>query len=93
MTIRGGADPLLEEPPHTRTMIRAAEGQIDCRNTRRDGRAGVEFSWEGWDDSDRRSGRGWAALAEDGSLCGRIYFHLGDDSSFRAERIADDPRA
>jgi len=71
----------------------AVEGQIDFRNARRDGRVGVEFSWEGWDDSDRRSGRGWAVLAEDGSRCGRIYFHLGDDSSFRAERIADNPRA
>ena len=34
----------------------------------------------------RSVGRGWAALQDDGSLGGRIYFHLGDASSFRAER-------
>jgi hypothetical protein len=38
----------------------------------------VEFSWEGNDECDPASGRGWAVLEEDGSLCGRIFFHLGD---------------
>jgi hypothetical protein len=33
------------------------------------------------------SGRGWAALNPDGALEGHIYFHLGDDSAFRAERF------
>ena len=32
-------------------------------------------------------GRGWAALNPDGTLEGHIYFHLGDDSEFRAERF------
>ncbi|MEV6341937.1 hypothetical protein [Actinoplanes sp. NPDC051851] len=32
------------------------------------------------------TGRGWAALAEDGTLDGRIFFHLGDDSGFHAVR-------
>jgi hypothetical protein len=32
-------------------------------------------------------GRGWAALSCDGTLEGHIYFHLGDDSAFRAERF------
>ena len=31
-------------------------------------------------------GRGWAAVEGGGSLRGRIYFHLGDYSGFRAER-------
>lgn len=44
----------------------------------------AEFSWEGDDEGDPRSGRGWAAVAADGSLSGRIFFHNGDDSSFRA---------
>ncbi|MEX2447235.1 MAG: hypothetical protein WD404_00645 [Solirubrobacterales bacterium] len=65
------------------------EALIERAGVRRD----CERLWVNSDDSDRRSGRGWAALEEDGSLCGRIYFHLGDDSSFRAERIADNPRA
>ncbi len=33
------------------------------------------------------SGRGWAALNPDGTLEGHLYFHLGDDSAFRAERL------
>ena len=50
----------------------------------RDGRPGVEFSWQGSDESDDVSGRGWAALNPDGTPEGHIYFHLGDDSAFRA---------
>lgn len=71
----------------------AVEGQLDCRAAPRDGRPGVEFSWEGRDDCDPASARGWAALADDGSLHGRIYFHLEDDSGFRAARFADGARA
>jgi hypothetical protein len=37
-----------------------------------------------YDESDPASGRGWAALEEDGTLRGHLYFHLGDDSGFRA---------
>jgi len=33
------------------------------------------------------------ALEEDGSLIGHIYFHLGDDSGFRASRSRDRTRA
>ena len=62
----------------------AVEGWMDCRETIRDGRPAVEFSWGGSDDCDDASGRGWAALQEDGSLVGHIYFHLGDDSGLRA---------
>lgn len=39
-----------------------------------------------------RAGRGWAVLEQDGSLSGRIYFHLGDDSSFCAVRVEDESR-
>lgn len=64
------------------------EGQLDCRHSARDGRPFVEFSWDGWDEEDQVSGRGWAALQEDGSLRGHIFFHFGDDSGFRAVRAA-----
>ena len=64
----------------------AVRGWMDCRDAPRDGRPDVEFSWEGNDDCDRASGRGWAALKADGSLHGHIYFHLGDDSDFHAVR-------
>lgn len=63
----------------------AVEGWMDTRSVERDARPGIEFSWEGNDESDPVSGRGWATLSPDGSLEGRIFFHMGDDTSFRAE--------
>ena len=65
--------------------IIAVSGSIDWRRAGT-GRSGVEFSWEGTDEGDQVSGRGWAERHNDGVLRGHIYFHLGDDSSFRAER-------
>ena len=62
----------------------AVQGEVDCREVEQDGRPGVEFSWEGNDECDPASGRGWAVLEKDGSLRGRIFFHLGDDSGFTA---------
>jgi hypothetical protein len=64
----------------------AVDGWMDCRHEQREGRPHVEFSWEGHDDSDHAHGRGWATLADDRALQGRIYFHMGDDSGFRAVR-------
>ncbi|MET8757762.1 hypothetical protein [Lentzea sp. NPDC004782] len=63
----------------------AVRGWMDCRWSERDGRPFVEFSWEGHDEGDQVSGRGWAALADDGSLAGHLFFHLGDDSGFQAK--------
>jgi hypothetical protein len=62
-------------------------GDLDYRDADRDGRPGLEFSWQGSDEGDDVSGRGWAALNPDGTLSGHIYFHRGDDSGFRAERF------
>jgi hypothetical protein len=70
----------------------AVEGWMDCQSGQRDRRPCVEFTWEGNDESDPASGRGWSALDEDGSLRGHIYFHLGDDSGFRAVRAEDAPK-
>lgn len=64
----------------------AVEATIDIRDVERDGRVGIEFSWEGSNEFDPASGRGWATLSPDGSLEGRIFFHMGDDSSFVAVR-------
>jgi hypothetical protein len=69
----------------------AVEGSIDWREMQRDGRSGVEFTWEGRDEDDPASGRGWAMLEEDGSLRGHLYFHLGDDSGFQAVRADGQP--
>ena len=66
----------------------AVEGWMDIRHIERDGRPGIEFSWEGGNDRDRACGRGWATLTPDGSLEGRIFLHMGDDSWFRAEPVS-----
>lgn len=63
----------------------AVRGQIDYRLVERDGRAGIEFTWEGTDEGDPVSGRGWATLIDEALIEGHVFFHLGDDSSFRAE--------
>lgn len=71
----------------------AVDGWMDVRPTAKEEQGGVEFSWEGDDESDPTSGRGWATLAADGSLVGRIFIHLGDDSAFRAVREPDVKRS
>jgi hypothetical protein len=64
----------------------AVEGWMDIRSVEREGRKGIEFSWEGNDELDPACGRGWATLSPDGSLEGQFFFHMGDDSWFRAEQ-------
>ncbi len=64
----------------------AVTGWMDCRWSERDGRPFVEFSWDGNDEEAQASGRGWAVLGEDGTLSGHLFFHMGDDSRFRAVR-------
>ena len=61
-------------------------GNMDCRTTTRDGRPAIEWSWDGNDEHHPAAGRGWAVLQDDGTLAGRIFFHDGDDFSFRAEK-------
>ena len=63
-------------------------GQIDYRPAEWNGRVGVEFTWEGDDEGDPVSGRGWVAVLDDTTLEGHLFFHLGDDSAFRAELMA-----
>lgn len=66
----------------------AVRGWLDSRPARRDGRPGVEFTWEGIDEGDQVSGRGWAVRVDSETIEGHLFFHLGDDSSFRAKPFA-----
>ena len=59
------------------------QGEMDCRLENTGGNARIAFSWEGQEELDSACGRGWAVI-EDGELKGRIFFHQGDDSAFRA---------
>lgn len=46
----------------------AVRGWLDCRPVEREGRTGVEFTWEGVDEGDQVSGRGWALLVDDETI-------------------------
>jgi len=61
------------------------QGQLDCRVETHGVGNRIEFSWEGQNDNDPGCGRGWAEV-RDGQLYGRLYLHLGDDSSFKATK-------
>jgi hypothetical protein len=52
----------------------------------------AQIARAGNDECDPASGRGWAVLQDDGSLRGRIFFHLGDDPEFTAVREAEPTR-
>ena len=59
---------------------------LDVRYGTRDDSACAEFSWEGNDESDPASGRGWVVLGTAGRLVGHFYIHNGDDSGFVCDR-------
>jgi len=61
------------------------KGQIDYRIENYDGSEKIEFSWQGQDENDEVSGRGWAVI-KNNHLEGRFYFHMGDDSWFKANK-------
>jgi hypothetical protein len=63
----------------------AVRGWIDYRVVERDGRPAAEFSWEGFNDSDPSSGRGWAVV-NGNEMQGRLFLHNGDDSAFTAQK-------
>ncbi len=46
----------------------------------------IHFTCEGNDKMDPARGDGDAQLGEDGTLCGKIRFHQGDEASFIAHR-------
>ncbi|OGJ89563.1 MAG: hypothetical protein A2487_14610 [Candidatus Raymondbacteria bacterium RifOxyC12_full_50_8] len=62
------------------------QGQIDYKIEEIEGKQRLEFSWAGNDEMDPVSGRGWARIEEDGTLYGKIAFHMGDQSWFKSKR-------
>ena len=60
-------------------------GDIDYRDSTKDGKPSVEWSWDGNDEMDAAKGSGWAVLKDD-ELHGMIFFHEGDYSAFMAKR-------
>lgn len=82
------ADPFIEFGPkgEGRFQIGALEATMDVQETERDSEPSIEFTWEGFDEGDEISGRGWAVVDAD-RMHGHLYFHLGDDYGFKAKRI------
>lgn len=63
----------------------SVDGTVDHRIGDRDGKPGIEFSWEGCDEMDPVCGRGWAVLAGD-EIEGEIFIHGADGTWFQARR-------
>ncbi len=85
LDLLGPAHLTLEGDGLGRLGFLAIEADLDYRVGKRDADPAVEFSFEGSDEGDRISGRGWAILAGD-ELRGRIFIHHGDDSGLTARR-------
>ncbi len=63
----------------------AVEGAMDCHVQRTDTHEQLEFTWDGFDESDEVSGSGWIRVdGED--MTGHLFFDAGDDSGFRAKK-------
>jgi hypothetical protein len=63
----------------------AFESCIDCKIEKIGNQEILSFTFEGSDEGDLRSGRGWAILDEK-EMNGRIFFHMGDDSRFKVRK-------
>jgi len=61
-------------------------GQIDHRQSTRDGQPCVEFTWDGNDEMDPAMGRGWVVL-NGNEMNGMIVLHQGDESAFKAKKV------
>ena len=61
------------------------QGRVDYRIEKIGEVERLEFSWEGQDENDDALGRGWVSVKND-HLEGRFYFHLGEDSWFKAKK-------
>ena len=58
-------------------------GYMDCKYIAKDKNIIVEFSWNGNDETDLSSGRGYATI-EDNMIKGKIFIHNADNSEFIA---------
>jgi len=61
-------------------------GLIDYEIEKVEGGLRLEFSWDGNDEMDPAGGRGWALIEPEGTLYGKLCFHMGERSWFKAVR-------
>lgn len=81
----------LEEPGHF-TFRKSGSGgfHFGCVDASLDWRYEasidrVDFIFDGFDEGDQVSGRGWAKIEEE-QLVGQIIFHMSDESGFKASK-------
>ena len=67
-------------------------GEMTVMFTERNGKTAAEWTWQGNDEMDPASGRGWSVLQAEGRLEGEIVFLDGDSSGFSAEQKAKSGR-
>ena len=91
LDLLGTAQVALERGGRGRMTFIAVDLVLDHQPAKRDDRDGVEFTFDGSDEGDRVSGRGWVVIDRQ-RLRGRIYFRQGDDSGFIARRLTTRPR-
>jgi hypothetical protein len=63
----------------------AVEAALDCRSEDVGGNQRLEFTFQGVDEGDPVSGRGWGTVSGS-EMAGRIYFHWGEASGFTATK-------
>jgi len=63
----------------------AVEAEMDCRIEQHGTTERLSFSFEGWDEGDNLSGRGWAEISGN-DMAGWFVFHMGDETTFKARR-------
>lgn len=60
---------------------------IDWRPEQRRSGPGIAFTFDGYNEIDPTTGRGWAAVQSGGTLKCHLYFRQGDASAFCATRL------
>lgn len=70
----------------------AVSGYLGYEMGKRGRKEAIRFRWEGNDEMDEASGRGWAVITAKGDLEGEIDFQDGDKSTFKARRFPDNTR-
>jgi hypothetical protein len=61
----------------------AVDVGLDCRVDNTETTQKINFTFQGFDEGDPISGRGWATISGS-EMTGRIHFHNGDESGFKA---------
>lgn len=62
------------------------QGEMDCRMELAGSDQLLAFTWDGSDEFDPVSGRGWVKV-NGKEMQGHLFIHLGDDSAFTAKKV------